>query len=87
MKKIILSIIFAIMMSFCANAQVDNIIDDWSESPRSLIDDMPWLPAVAVGSIYNDIPAQNGPIGDGLLILTVLGTGYVFHKKKMKNNK
>ena len=87
MKKIILSIIFAIMMSFCANAQIDNIVIDWDESYRSTLDEMPWLPAVNVGSIYNDIPAYNGPLGDGLLILTALGAGYFLRKKKIKNNK
>ena len=87
MKKIILSIIFAIMMSFCANAQIDNIVIDWDESYRSTLDEMPWLPAVNVGGIYNDIPAYNGPLGDGLLILTALGAGYFLRKKKIKNNK
>ena len=86
MKKIILSIIFAIMMSFCATAQMDNIIIDWDDS-RTMLDEMPWLPAVNVGSIYNDIPAYNGPLGDGLLILTALGAGYFLRKKKIKNNK
>ena len=85
MKKIILSIIFAIMMSFCATAQMDNIIIDWDDS-RTMLDEMPWLPAVNVGGIYNDIPAYNGPLGDGLLILTALGAGYVVARKKRKKS-
>lgn len=85
MKKILLSIIFAIMMSFCANAQIDNFVTDWEDS-RSMQDEMPWLPAVIVGSINNDIPAYNGPLGDGLLILTALGAGYVVARKKRKKS-
>lgn len=86
MKKILLSIIFAIMMSFCANAQIDNLVTDWDDS-RSMLDEMPWIPAVNVGGIYNDIPAYNGPLGDGLLIFTVLGAGYFLRKKKIKDNR
>ena len=86
MKKIVLSIIFAIMLSFCANAQIDNIITDWDQDNRAL-EEMPWLPAVSVGSIYGDPYAYNTPLGDGLLILTALGAGYFLRKKKIKNNK
>ena len=86
MKKIILSIIFVIMMSFCANAQIDNIVVDWDESYRSTILSEPWIPAMAIG-ITNDFDANNGPLGDGLLILTALGAGYFLRKKKIKNNK
>ena len=87
MKKIILSILFAIMMSFCANAQIDNIVVDWDESYRSELSDMPWIPPYAVGTIVNDINAYETPLGDGLLILTALGAGYFLRKKKIKNNK
>lgn len=86
MKKILLSIIFAIMMSFCANAQTDNIVSDWNEPYRSALSDMPWIPPFAVGNIVNDVNAYDTPIGDGLLILTALGTGYFLRKKKIKNN-
>ena len=86
MKKIILSILFAIMMSFCANAQIDNIVVDWDESYRSELSDMPWIPPYAVGTIVNDINAYETPLGDGLLILTALGAGYVVARKKRKKS-
>jgi len=81
MKKIILSIIFSIVLNIGASAQIDNIITDWDDS-RSILDEMPWLPAVNVGSIYDDIPAYNGPLGDGLLIFTMLGMGYMISRRK-----
>lgn len=87
MKKIILSILFAIMMSFCANAQIDNIVTDWNEPYRWEENEMPWIPPYAVGTIVNDINAYETPLGDGLLILTALGAGYFLRKKKIKNNK
>ena len=73
------------MMSFCANAQIDNIVVDWDESYRSELSDMPWIPAMAIG-ITNDFDANNGPLGDGLLILTALGAGYVVARKKRKKS-
>lgn len=85
MRKIILSVIFAIVLSVGASAQTDNIVADWNEPYRSALSDMPWIPPFAVGNIVNDTNAY-APLGDGLLILTVLGTGYFLRKKKIKNN-
>ena len=87
MKKVLLSIIFAMMMGFCANAQIDNIITDWDDSRSTMLDEMPWLPAVNVGSIYNDYPAHDTPLGDGLLVFTALGAGYIVARKKRKKFK
>lgn len=72
------------MMSFCANAQIDNIVTDWNEPYRSTLSE-PWIPAIAIG-ITNDFDANNGPLGDGLLILTALGAGYVVARKKRKKS-
>jgi hypothetical protein len=47
---------------------------------------MPWIPPFVVGNIINDVNAYDTPLGDGLLILTVLGAGYFLRKKKIKNN-
>ena len=80
MKKIILSIIFAIMMSFCANAQMDNIITDWEESNRATFDVTPLLPVAVIG-ITND-PLAYTPLSDGLLVLTALGAGYMITRRK-----
>ncbi|MBO7460640.1 MAG: hypothetical protein J6T53_07020 [Bacteroidales bacterium] len=74
------------MMSFCANAQTDNIVSDWNEPYRSALSDMPWIPPFAVGNIVNDVNAYDTPIGDGLLILTALGAGYVVARKKRKKS-
>ena len=85
MKKIILSIIFAMVMSFGANAQIDAMVTDWDNTYRTTLDDgMPWLPAVIIG-INSDLNAYNTPLGSGLLIFTALGAGYILRKKK--NNK
>lgn len=84
MKKIILSIIFAMVMSFGANAQIDAMVTDWDNTYRTTMDEMPWLPAVIIG-INSDLNASNTPLGSGLLIFTALGAGYILRKKK--NNK
>ena len=73
------------MMSFCANAQMDNIVTDWEESYRTTLDVTPLLPVAVIG-LNNDPIAYNEPLGDGLLVLTVLGTGYVVARKKRKKS-
>lgn len=84
MKKIILSIIFAMVMSFGANAQIDAMVTDWDNTYRTTMDEMPWLPAVIIG-INSDLNAYDTPLGSGLLIFTAMGAGYILRKKK--NNK
>jgi len=84
MKKIILSIIFAMVMSFGAKAQIDAMVTDWDNTYRTTMDEMPWLPAVIIG-INSDLNAYDTPLGSGLLIFTALGAGYILRKKK--NNK
>ena len=69
------------MMVFCANAQMDNIITDWEESNRATFDVTPLLPVAVIG-INNDPLAYNEPLGDGLLILTMLGAGYMITRRK-----
>ena len=81
MKKIILSIIFAMVMSFGAKAQIDAMVTDWDNTYRTTMDEMPWLPAVIIG-INNDLNAYDTPLGSGLLIFTALGAGYAFKKKR-----
>lgn len=81
MKKIILSIIFAMVMSFGANAQIDAMVTDWDNTYRTTMDEMPWLPAVIIG-INSDLNAYNTPLGSGLLIFTALGAGYAWKKRK-----
>ncbi len=85
MKKIVLSIIFAIMMSLCANAQTDAIVSNWDYSYRAEDDEFPWIPYIVVGGITQDINANNSPLGDGILMLMAFGTGYLMIKKKRKN--
>ena len=86
MKKIILSVLFAIMMSFCANAQMDNIITDWEESNRATFDVTPLLPVAVIGINNDPLAYDPAPLGDGLLILTALGAGYVVARKKRKKS-
>ena len=87
MKKIILSIIFAVMMGFCASAQMDNIVTDWEELNRATFDVTPLLPVAVIGINNDPLAYDPAPLGDGLLILTALGAGYFLRKKKIKNNK
>jgi hypothetical protein len=82
MKKLVLSIVFATMISFGANAQNDwfisdmeNQADDW-RTGLSIV-----LVTGSVGQFNNDQPA-NAPVGSGLLIMTALGVGYALKKKR-----
>lgn len=80
MKKIFLTIAIVFMVSFGAKAQSDGFfrdggIDNYSgraESPT------PIVPTGQVGTI-ND---TNAPLGEGLLILTVMGAGYAIMRRK-----
>ena len=84
MKKIFLLLALVIAMSFDMSAQrSDNFFksngDDWenrmSDPSIGVI-----MPGGLLGSTEND-PAA--PLGSGLLILTVLGLGYVFCQNKI----
>jgi hypothetical protein len=86
MKKILFAIAIVFTMSFCSLAQkTDNFWGD--DSYNRVDDDLPWLSTITVGHILTDLDANEpAPLGDGLLILTVLGAGYFLRKKKIKNN-
>lgn len=80
MKKIFLTIAIVFMVSFGAKAQSDGFfrdggIDNYSgrtESPT------PIVPTGQVGTIQD----TNAPLGEGLLILTVMGAGYAIMRRK-----
>lgn len=82
MKKILFAIAIIFTMSFGSLAQkTDNFwVDD---SYNRIDDDLPWLSTIVVGNILTDIDANEpAPLGDGLLILTAFGAGYVLKKKR-----
>lgn len=80
MKKIIISIVVVFVLSLGAYAQKDGFFNSWEEiSYRDDVAeaDMPVFPN------SHDITGNiNLPLGNGLLILTVLGAGYVIKKKR-----
>ena len=83
MKKILLSIVFILLMSFGAKAQNDAFVLDYGTGFR---DDevFPILPSVIVGTVVEDMNAA-APLGEGLAILTALGAGYAMTRRKNKN--
>ena len=87
MKKIILSIALVMTVVFSASAQdsffrADDGFTSGSRTGESTISNTtPALPYGQVGKENDDKPA---PIGSGLLVLTVLGTGYLAAKHRRR---
>ena len=84
MKKIYLTLALVFAMSLNMFAQrSDGFFNDYYNDPYNRLDDNPnsWLilPAGDLGSNLNE-PAA--PLGNGLLVLTALGLGYVIKKRK-----
>ena len=82
MKKILLAIAIILTLGFNANAQrTDAIVNDWGLGSNNEWRDAIalTLPTGALGGINGDIDA---PLGSGLLVLTALGAGYAFTRKK-----
>ena len=80
MKKIIFAVLFAIMIGFSATAQTDNyVFDEDFNRDATTLPEVPWG---AVGWII--VSNQTTPLGSGLLVLTGLGAGYAFLRKKSK---
>ena len=86
MKKIFFAIAIIFTMSFSLLAQrTDNFWAD--DNVNRVDDDLPWLTTIAVGLVLTDNDANNNPhapLGSGLLVLTGLGAGYAFLRKKSK---
>lgn len=84
MKKFLLTIAVVFMVGFSAGAQGhDGFIMGGNSGDRLGEDNttLPRLPQGGVGAQYGDQPA---PLGGGLLILTALGAGYAFSRKREK---
>ena len=83
MKKILFAIAIVLTMSFSAVAQMDGFLwdDEFSRKDNPAQPEIPWG---AVGMLINDQAAQQEPLGEGLAILTALGAGYAFLRKKSK---
>ena len=83
MKRIILAIALVITIGFGASAQTDGFFggDDGGYSDRTT--GMPIVPGDAVGNLTHDENGANAPLGDGLVVLTVLGVGYA--RKRVKS--
>ena len=83
MKKILFTIAIILTLGFNANAQrTDAIVNDWGLGSNNEWRDAIalTLPTGALGNIDGDQPGA--PLGSGLLVLTALGAGYAFTRKK-----
>ena len=82
MKKILFTIAIILTIGFNANAQrTDAIVNDWGMGSNNEWRDAIalTLPTGALGGINGDVDT---PLGSGLLVLTALGAGYAFTRKK-----
>jgi hypothetical protein len=88
MKKLVLSIVFAIMMSFTVSAQSDWYVAEWDGGIDRIEVNPPDNPFLyyAIGILNGDYDPE-APLGSGLLIFTAMGAGYVLLKKKNINKK
>lgn len=84
MKKIVFAIVLVLTMGLGVSAQTDGFFSDNSggyEGGRSETT-MPTNPGGVVGKINTPQNATNEPLGSGLLVLTALGAGYAFSRRK-----
>ena len=82
MKKILFAIAIILTLGFNANAQrTDAIVNDWGLGSNNEWRDAIalTLPTGTLGGISGDVDT---PLGSGLLVLTALGAGYAFTRKK-----
>ena len=82
MKKILFTIAIILTMVLGANAQTDGFFREGNSGNYGNRDgeaDLPNTPSGVPGSLQGDFDA---PLGGGLLVLTVLGAGYAFSRRK-----
>ena len=82
MKKILFTIAVILTLGFNANAQrTDAIVNDWGMGSNN-----EWRDAIALTLPFGNLGGISGdvdtPLGSGLLVLTALGAGYAFTRKK-----
>lgn len=97
MKKIFLTIAFAMLLGFGVSAQGDGFFNNWNDGTRdewNALPDLPgsfgfggnssaWLGSDVIGASWMAFEeGYTTPLGGGLLILTVLGAGYAVAKRK-----
>ena len=84
MKKILYAIAIVLTIGLTANAQgrdgffsnYDNGYSDRIADPSTVDFNLPGNPALGNGE------NESAPLGSGLLVLTALGAGYAFYRKK-----
>ena len=84
MKKLLFTIAIVLTMAFGASAQ-DGFFrggyDDSGDRGEDISSTTPLLPGYGVGANNSDQPGT-APLGGGLLVLTALGAGYAFSRRK-----
>lgn len=82
MKKILFAIALTITLGFTANAQFNNtdaFFNDWDLSNRFAEGGFSFVLPASHG-FGEDVPSA--PLGSGLLVLTALGAGYAFRRRR-----
>ena len=87
MKKNILTILLVMMMcaSVSAQGRNDAFVNDWGGG-RTTSDPInsEFIVALPAWNLFGETQ-NSGPLGSGLLIMTVLGAGYAATRKLKKN--
>lgn len=83
MKKLILTISILLTFGFCASAQSDGFFSNWSDGYSNRASSDFFIPNIGMPDTnIGETDNSNAPVGNGMLILTALGTIYAFRKLK-----
>lgn len=81
MKKILLAIVMTMMFGFAASAQSDCFFKTDNKIYREISDGTS-DPLLSMPVYHGSEANEEIPLGSGLLVLTALGAGYNFYRKK-----
>ena len=86
MKKFFFTIALVFTMVCGANAQTDGFFGGDGGGYDDRAKTMPLVPGDGVGTLTHDENAANAPLGDGLVVLTVLGVGYALKMREKSSD-
>ena len=83
MKKATLTLALFLTLGFIANAQSDGFFSNWSDGYSNRASSDFFIPNIGMPDTnIGETDNSNAPVGNGMLILTALGTIYAFRKLK-----
>ncbi|MBQ6082906.1 MAG: hypothetical protein IJK92_00920 [Bacteroidales bacterium] len=83
MKKIILTISIILTLGFYASAQSDGFFSNWSDGYSDRASSDFFIPNIGMPDTNIGVTDNsNAPLGNGLIIFSILGAGYFILKNK-----